>query len=85
MSPMSSLGRGSTSDVAMESVDTPLQDQESSDGLNKNLDWSSRKPESNKNVAAVQKGQQKGPESDTTPLKEDGQYFSYHRFSVAVT
>uniref|UniRef100_A0A669BD38 C-Jun-amino-terminal kinase-interacting protein 4 n=1 Tax=Oreochromis niloticus TaxID=8128 RepID=A0A669BD38_ORENI len=72
MSPMSSLGRGSASDVAMESVDTPLQDQESSDGLNKNLDWSSGKPESNKNVAAVQKGQQKGPESDTTPLKEDG-------------
>uniref|UniRef100_A0A669AVQ7 C-Jun-amino-terminal kinase-interacting protein 4 n=1 Tax=Oreochromis niloticus TaxID=8128 RepID=A0A669AVQ7_ORENI len=36
-----SLGRGSASDVAMESVDTPLQDQESSDGLNKNLDWSS--------------------------------------------
>lgn len=71
MSPMSSLGRGSASDVAMESVDTPLQDQESSDGLNKNLDWSSGKPESNKNVAAVQKGQQKGPESDTTPLKED--------------
>uniref|UniRef100_A0A669C202 C-Jun-amino-terminal kinase-interacting protein 4 n=1 Tax=Oreochromis niloticus TaxID=8128 RepID=A0A669C202_ORENI len=53
MSPMSSLGRGSASDVAMESVDTPLQDQESSDGLNKNLDWSSGKPESNKNVSVL--------------------------------
>uniref|UniRef100_I3KU68 C-Jun-amino-terminal kinase-interacting protein 4 n=1 Tax=Oreochromis niloticus TaxID=8128 RepID=I3KU68_ORENI len=48
-----SLGRGSASDVAMESVDTPLQDQESSDGLNKNLDWSSGKPESNKNVSVL--------------------------------
>uniref|UniRef100_A0AAX7V6S3 C-Jun-amino-terminal kinase-interacting protein 4 n=1 Tax=Astatotilapia calliptera TaxID=8154 RepID=A0AAX7V6S3_ASTCA len=72
MSPMSSLGRGSASDVAMESVDTPLKDQETSDGHNKNLDRSSGKPESNKNIAAVQEGQQKGPESDTTPLKEDG-------------
>lgn len=85
MSPMSSLGRGSASDVAMESVDTPLKDQETSDGHNKNLDWSSGKPESNKNKEAVQEGQQKGPESDTTPLKEDGQYFSYHSFSVVVT
>uniref|UniRef100_A0AAX7UJW0 C-Jun-amino-terminal kinase-interacting protein 4 n=1 Tax=Astatotilapia calliptera TaxID=8154 RepID=A0AAX7UJW0_ASTCA len=41
MSPMSSLGRGSASDVAMESVDTPLKDQETSDGHNKNLDRSS--------------------------------------------
>ncbi|XP_014189531.1 C-Jun-amino-terminal kinase-interacting protein 4 isoform X1 [Haplochromis burtoni] len=71
MSPMSSLGRGSASDVAMESVDTPLKDQETSDGHNKNLDRSSGKPESNKNIAAVQEGQQKGPESDATPLKED--------------
>uniref|UniRef100_A0AAX7T713 C-Jun-amino-terminal kinase-interacting protein 4 n=1 Tax=Astatotilapia calliptera TaxID=8154 RepID=A0AAX7T713_ASTCA len=59
MSPMSSLGRGSASDVAMESVDTPLKDQETSDGHNKNLDRSSGKPESNKNIAAVQEGQQK--------------------------
>uniref|UniRef100_A0AAX7V176 C-Jun-amino-terminal kinase-interacting protein 4 n=1 Tax=Astatotilapia calliptera TaxID=8154 RepID=A0AAX7V176_ASTCA len=56
MSPMSSLGRGSASDVAMESVDTPLKDQETSDGHNKNLDRSSGKPESNKNIAAVQEG-----------------------------
>ncbi|XP_030610303.1 C-Jun-amino-terminal kinase-interacting protein 4 isoform X2 [Archocentrus centrarchus] len=71
MSPMSSLGRGSASDVAMESLDTPLQNQEASDGLNKNLDWNSGKPESNKNISAVQEGQQRGPEPDTTPLKSD--------------
>ncbi|XP_035000913.1 C-Jun-amino-terminal kinase-interacting protein 4 isoform X3 [Hippoglossus stenolepis] len=66
------------SDVAMESVDTPLQEQEASDGLNRNLDRSSGKPESNKNIAAVQEGQQgqrghDGQESASTPLEsEDG-------------
>uniref|UniRef100_A0A4W6F6V3 Sperm associated antigen 9 n=1 Tax=Lates calcarifer TaxID=8187 RepID=A0A4W6F6V3_LATCA len=48
------------SDVAMESVDTPPQEQGASDGLDKNLDWSSGKPESSKNIAAVQEGQQDG-------------------------
>ena len=76
MSPRSSLGGGSTSatplstaasDVAMESVDTPLQEV-SSDGLNKNLDWNSGKPESSKNIAAVQQGQQLGGLT-STPLK----------------
>nr|XP_033466860.1 C-Jun-amino-terminal kinase-interacting protein 4 isoform X5 [Epinephelus lanceolatus] len=63
MSPVSSLGGGSAtplstaaSDVALESVDTPLQ--EVSDRLNKNLDCNSGKPESSKNIAAVQGGQQ---------------------------
>ncbi|XP_059180898.1 C-Jun-amino-terminal kinase-interacting protein 4-like isoform X1 [Centropristis striata] len=47
------------SDVAMESVD-----REVSDGLNKNLDWNSGKPESNKDIAAVQEGQQGHPGGD---------------------
>ncbi|XP_040922544.1 C-Jun-amino-terminal kinase-interacting protein 4 isoform X2 [Toxotes jaculatrix] len=87
MSPVSSLGSGSASatpqsttasDVAMESVDTSLQEQEASDGLNKNLDWNSGKPESNKNIAAMQEGQQgqggrESQQSVSTPLKgEDG-------------
>nr|XP_019938810.1 PREDICTED: C-Jun-amino-terminal kinase-interacting protein 4-like isoform X2 [Paralichthys olivaceus] len=64
------------SDVAMESVDTPLQEQEASDGLNRNLDRSSGKPESNKNIAAVQEKQQgqsghDGQESASSSL-EDG-------------
>ncbi|XP_050928380.1 C-Jun-amino-terminal kinase-interacting protein 4 [Lates calcarifer] len=80
VSPVSSLGDGSASatplstasDVAMESVDTPPQEQGASDGLDKNLDWSSGKPESSKNIAAVQEGQQ-GQESPSTPRKgEDG-------------
>ncbi|XP_060885036.1 C-Jun-amino-terminal kinase-interacting protein 4 isoform X4 [Labrus mixtus] len=48
------------SDVAMESVDTPLQEQGVSEGLNKNLDRTSGKPESSKNITAVQEGQQDG-------------------------
>ncbi|XP_070783733.1 C-Jun-amino-terminal kinase-interacting protein 4 isoform X2 [Enoplosus armatus] len=65
-SPVSSVGGGSASatplstaasNVAMESVDTPLQEQQLSDGLNKNLDRNSGKPEGSKNIAAVQEGQ----------------------------
>lgn len=88
VSPVSSVGGGSASatplstaasDVAMQSVDTPLQ--EVSDGLNKNLDRSSGKPESSKNIAAVQEGQQgqlghAGQDSASTPLKGNGQCFS---------
>ncbi|XP_078146741.1 C-Jun-amino-terminal kinase-interacting protein 4 [Centroberyx gerrardi] len=63
------------SDVAMESVDTPLRDQEGSDGLNKNLDWNSGKPDSSKNISAVQGGQQgqlgQGGHLATTPLTGD--------------
>ncbi|XP_027144807.1 C-Jun-amino-terminal kinase-interacting protein 4 isoform X1 [Larimichthys crocea] len=64
------------SDVAMESVDTPLQEQEFSDGLNKNLDRSSKKPESSKNIAAMQEGQQSqlgrdGQDSKSVLLKVD--------------
>uniref|UniRef100_A0AAQ5WXW6 C-Jun-amino-terminal kinase-interacting protein 4 n=1 Tax=Amphiprion ocellaris TaxID=80972 RepID=A0AAQ5WXW6_AMPOC len=60
MSAVSSLTAGSasamalSSDVAMASVDTPVQEQ---DGLNKNLDRNSGKPESSKNITAVQGGQ----------------------------
>ncbi|XP_042363504.1 C-Jun-amino-terminal kinase-interacting protein 4 isoform X2 [Plectropomus leopardus] len=77
LSPVSSLGGASASatplstaasDVAMESVDTPLQ--EVSDGLNKNLDWNSGKPDSNKNIAAVQGGQQGGQQGQ---LGHEGQ------------
>ncbi|XP_042253121.1 C-Jun-amino-terminal kinase-interacting protein 4 isoform X1 [Thunnus maccoyii] len=85
MSTVSSLGGGSASaaplsaaasDVAMESVDTPLQDEEGSDGLNKNLNRNSGKPESSKNISAVQEGQQgqlrqEGQDSATTPVKAD--------------
>lgn len=46
------------SDAAMETNDTPTQDQEVSDGLKKNLDRNSDKPESNKTIAAVQEVQQ---------------------------
>ncbi|XP_034049130.1 C-Jun-amino-terminal kinase-interacting protein 4 [Thalassophryne amazonica] len=62
-----------SSDVAMGSVDTPVQFQEFSDGLNKNLDWNSRKPDSTKNISAVQDRGQLGPgEQDfgTSPLKD---------------
>ncbi|XP_074518872.1 C-Jun-amino-terminal kinase-interacting protein 4 [Halichoeres trimaculatus] len=68
--PVSSVGGGSASvtlstdasDVAMESVNTPLQEQEASDGFNKNLDRNSGKPESSKNISAVQEGQMAGAE-----------------------
>ncbi|XP_044034085.1 C-Jun-amino-terminal kinase-interacting protein 4 isoform X8 [Siniperca chuatsi] len=83
MSPASGAGGGSAfatplsiaaSDVAMESVDTPLQEQEVSDGLNKNLDRNSGKLEGSKNIAAVQEGQQGQLGHDgqaSTPLKGD--------------
>lgn len=65
------------SDVAMESVDTPTRDQEVSDGLNKNLDGNSEKPESSKNIAAVQEIQQVQCGHDaSTALKDDGLYCS---------
>lgn len=85
MSPMSSGSASATplstaaSDVAMESVDTPLQEPEVSDGLNKNLDRNSGKPESSKNIEAVQEGQQGqlGHDGQDSPsLKDDGQYYS---------
>ncbi|XP_028264338.1 C-Jun-amino-terminal kinase-interacting protein 4 isoform X1 [Parambassis ranga] len=77
MSPVSNLGAGSasvtplSSDVTMESVDTPLQEQQGSDGLNKNLDWNSGKPDSKKNISAVQQGQQQ--KNDESPEKSEVQ------------
>uniref|UniRef100_A0AAQ5Z0L0 C-Jun-amino-terminal kinase-interacting protein 4 n=1 Tax=Amphiprion ocellaris TaxID=80972 RepID=A0AAQ5Z0L0_AMPOC len=79
MSAVSSLTAGSasamalSSDVAMASVDTPVQEQ---DGLNKNLDRNSGKPESSKNITAVQGGQRGQLGDDrlefaTTPLQSD--------------
>ncbi|XP_051272669.1 C-Jun-amino-terminal kinase-interacting protein 4 isoform X3 [Dicentrarchus labrax] len=87
-SPGSAVGGGSASatpvstagsDVTMESVDTPLQEQEFSDGLNKNLNRTSGKPENSKNIAAVQEGQQgqlgqlghDGQDAASSPLKGD--------------
>ncbi|KAM3592273.1 uncharacterized protein V6R79_016023 [Siganus canaliculatus] len=59
------------SDVTMASVDTPSKEPEVSDCLNENLDSTSEKPESSKNIAAVQEGQQGVQDS---PLKdEDGE------------
>lgn len=82
MSPASSQAGGSASatplitaasDVATESVNTP------SDGLNKNLDWSTGKPDGNKNIAEVQDGQQgqrghDSQEAAVTSLDGEGQY-----------
>lgn len=76
MSPVSSLEGGSTtSDVTMESLDASHQKQDASDRLNKNLDWNNRKPESSKNIVAVQEGQQgqlgrDGQDTANTPLTE---------------
>lgn len=81
MSPMSTGSTSATplstaqSDVTMESVETPLREQEVSDGLNKNLDGNSEKPESNKNIAAVQDVQQAQFGDDaSSPLRDDGVY-----------
>nr|XP_046232185.1 C-Jun-amino-terminal kinase-interacting protein 4 isoform X2 [Scatophagus argus] len=61
-----------SSDVTMGSVDTPLQEQEVSDGITKNLDRTGGKPESSKNIAVVQDGQQTQLGQDaSTPLKDD--------------
>ncbi|KAG7236391.1 hypothetical protein INR49_000946 [Caranx melampygus] len=77
-SPLSSLSGGSASatsgsaaalDVAMESVDTPFQEPASD--FNQNLDWNSGKPESNKNIAAVQSGRD-SQETAATPVTDDG-------------
>ncbi|XP_036936616.1 C-Jun-amino-terminal kinase-interacting protein 4 isoform X1 [Acanthopagrus latus] len=57
------------SDVTMESVDMPLQEHEVSDRLNKNLDSNSGKPESSKNITAVQEGQQ-GPDDGADNLEK---------------
>lgn len=99
MSPVSSVRGGSASatplattasDVAMESVDTPLQEQEVSDGLNKNLDRNSGKQDSSKNITAVQEGQQDqlghaAQHSASTPLKGDGQYCFSNISSIMLT
>ncbi|XP_071329298.1 C-Jun-amino-terminal kinase-interacting protein 4 isoform X3 [Trachinotus anak] len=76
VSPVSSQGGGSAaaSDVAMESVDTPLQEQQASD-FNQNLDWNSGKPESNKNISAMQEGQRgQDSQESATPVSggDDG-------------
>lgn len=84
--PVSSLGESSTtSDVTMESLDTSHKKQDASDRLDKNLDWNSGKPESSKNIIAVQDGQQghDGQESASTPLIEgESPYCSYKVASI---
>ncbi|KAK2820907.1 hypothetical protein Q5P01_023866 [Channa striata] len=77
MSSVSSTEGGcAASDVTMESVETSWQKQEASDGLNKNLDWNGGKPESSKDIAAVQEGQQgqlghDNQDPASTPLKDE--------------
>lgn len=79
-----SLGQGVTtsappsaalSDVVMESVDTPLQDEVTSGGLGKNLDWKNGKPEGSKNVGAEQEEEQFSQKVSTTALKTEGDTF----------
>ncbi|XP_063748841.1 C-Jun-amino-terminal kinase-interacting protein 4 isoform X3 [Eleginops maclovinus] len=67
MSPVSS---GTPLSPAASNVS--MESNEVSDRLNKNLDRSRGKPESSKNIAAVQEGQQGQPGQDaSTPLKGD--------------
>lgn len=61
----------STSDVAMEPlVALATTGQEVSDGFNQNLDSSSEKPESSKNISTAQEAKQAGEEAST--LQNDG-------------
>ncbi|KAM6897518.1 C-Jun-amino-terminal kinase-interacting protein 4 [Xenentodon cancila] len=65
-----------TAGVAMESVDRVLHEEKASEGLNKNLDFKTGKPEGSKNIAGVQEGQQDrfgrdSPESEVNVLKSD--------------
>lgn len=71
------------SDVTMESVGTPMQDQEGSDGLKKNLDRTDDKPESTKNIATVQEVEQAllGPNA-CTPVKDDGLWLKLIHFNT---
>lgn len=72
---MSPASAGSAS-ATVESAEMPVREQEVSDGLNKNLDRNSEKPQSNKNIAAVQDVQQAQFGDDATPpLRDDGVYF----------
>ncbi|KAK1881455.1 C-Jun-amino-terminal kinase-interacting protein 4 [Dissostichus eleginoides] len=67
---MSPLTSGSPLSPAASNVS--MESEEVSDGLNKNPDRSRGKPESSKNIAAVQEGQQGQPGHDaSTPLKAD--------------
>lgn len=60
-----------TSDVAIESaVNLATKGREVSDGFNQNLDSSSEKPESSKNISAVHEAQQAGEEASM--LQDDG-------------
>uniref|UniRef100_A0A665VH60 Sperm associated antigen 9 n=1 Tax=Echeneis naucrates TaxID=173247 RepID=A0A665VH60_ECHNA len=61
-SAMAISGSATASDVAVESVDTSLREREASD-FKQNLDCNSGKPDSNKNISAMQEGQ-RGHESD---------------------
>ncbi|CAG5911688.1 unnamed protein product [Menidia menidia] len=69
----------SPSDAASPvAVGTSPQEQGGSDGLSKNLDRRSGKPEGNKNISAVQDGQQ---ESAASPVKSEGQSSCDHPLS----
>nr|XP_054604935.1 C-Jun-amino-terminal kinase-interacting protein 4 isoform X2 [Nothobranchius furzeri] len=70
---VSPLGQGrvsSSSDVAMESVDTLQPEQQTSDGLSKNLDWGRGTPEGSKHIEPVQKEQETQESSALNPEEE---------------
>ncbi|XP_037836915.1 C-Jun-amino-terminal kinase-interacting protein 4 isoform X3 [Kryptolebias marmoratus] len=78
---VASLGQGvasstplsaAPSDVAVESVDTPLQEQDTSGGLGKNLDMKNGNAEGGKDVGAVQEEQQSSQSAGTALKTEDG-------------
>lgn len=62
------------SDATVKSVEQlSSKEQEVSDGLNQNMDSSSEKPESSKNISAVQEAQQAPSEKEaSTPHEDDG-------------
>lgn len=66
------------SDVVMESVDTPLRRQETLDGLSKNLDLTSGKPEDKNNMGAVQEEQESNQGATMTALKSEGDPFIFN-------
>uniref|UniRef100_A0A8C6PS72 Sperm associated antigen 9 n=1 Tax=Nothobranchius furzeri TaxID=105023 RepID=A0A8C6PS72_NOTFU len=70
---VSPLGQGrvsSSSDVAMESVDTLQPEQQTSDGLSKNLDWGRGTAEGSKHIEPVQKEQETQESSALNPEED---------------
>lgn len=75
------------SDIVMESVDTPPQEEVTSGGLSKNLDWKSGKPESSKNVGAEQEEEEEEQFSQKalmTALKPEGDAFIFNLYLYSI-